>query len=60
MEVFSSIFSFIISHPAFSLWVLFYFLEKAVKLSPWKWDDILVDGIKWSLSKIPGLGKFLK
>ncbi len=31
--------------------VLFYVLEKIVKLSPAKWDDILVDGIKAMLVK---------
>lgn len=34
-------------------WVLivFYVAEKVVKLSPAKWDDILVDGIKAMLVK---------
>ena len=37
-------------------WVLivFYVLEKVVKLSPAKWDDILVDGIKSMLAKWSG------
>ena len=30
----------------------FYVLEKVVKLTPFKWDDILVDGIKEILFKL--------
>ncbi|MBA7633905.1 hypothetical protein ES703_41476 [subsurface metagenome] len=35
-------------------WILvgFYVLEKIVKISPAVWDDILVDGIKYVLSKL--------
>ena len=35
-------------------WILvgFYVLEKIVKLSPAKWDDILVDGVKDILAKL--------
>ncbi len=32
----------------------FMVLEKVVKLSPAKWDDILVDGIKEMLKKLLG------
>ena len=32
----------------------FMLLEKIVKLSPAKWDDILVDGIKSMLTKLKG------
>ena len=37
-------------------WILvgFYVLEKIVKISPAKWDDILVDGIKEILTKLKG------
>ena len=37
-------------------WILvgFYVLEKVVKISPAKWDDILVDGIKDMLTKLKG------
>jgi len=37
-------------------WILvgFYVLEKLVKVSPAKWDDILVDGIKEMLTKLKG------
>ena len=37
-------------------WILvgFYVLEKIVKISPAKWDDILVDGIKEMLTKLKG------
>ncbi len=31
-----------------------FIAEKAVKLSPMKWDDILVDGIKAALFKMAG------
>ena len=34
--------------------IVFYVLEKVVKLSPAKWDDILVDGIKAMLAKLLG------
>ena len=30
----------------------FVVLEKIVKLTPWPWDDILVDGIKAGLFKV--------
>jgi len=35
-------------------WILvgFYVLEKIVKISPAVWDDILVDGFKYILSKL--------
>ena len=38
-------------------WVLigFMVLEKVVKISPAKWDDIVVDGIKSMLEKLKGL-----
>jgi len=32
----------------------FVVLEKLVKMSPAKWDDILVDGIKEILKKLAG------
>lgn len=32
----------------------FYVLEKIVKLTPVKWDDILVDGIRSILKKLVG------
>ncbi len=32
--------------------IIFYVLEKVVKLSSAKWDDILVDGIKAMLTKL--------
>lgn len=32
----------------------FMIIEKIVKLSPCKWDDILVDGIKWTLTRLSG------
>jgi len=37
-------------------WILlgFVVLEKIVKMSPAKWDDILVDGIKEMLIKLKG------
>ena len=37
-------------------WILlgFMILEKIVKLTPAKWDDILVDGIKSILMKFVG------
>ena len=37
-------------------WILlgFVVLEKIVKMSPAKWDDILVDGIKEMLTKLKG------
>ncbi len=34
--------------------IAFYIIEKIVKLSPAKWDDILVDGIKWAIWRITG------
>lgn len=60
MNLFVSIWGFLLSNPALFVWLIFYFLEKAVKLSPWKWDDVLVDGLRWVFSKIPKLGRFLK
>ncbi len=35
-------------------WILlaFYVAEKIVKVTPVKWDDILVDGIKDGLTKL--------
>lgn len=38
-------------------WILigFVVLEKIVKISPAKWDDIVVDGIKSILEKLKGL-----
>ncbi len=35
----------------------FMILEKVVKISPAKWDDILVDGIKATLTKLVGKGQ---
>jgi len=35
----------------------FMVLEKIVKVSPAKWDDILVDGIKSMATKLVGKGK---
>ena len=32
--------------------VIFYIAEKVVKLTPVKWDDIIVDGIKSVLDKL--------
>ena len=34
--------------------LIFYIAEKVVKLTPFKWDDILVDGIKAILKKLTG------
>ena len=34
--------------------VAFYVLEKIVKVSPAKWDDILLDGIKSIFEKLFG------
>jgi hypothetical protein len=32
----------------------FYILEKVVKLTPFKWDDILLDGIWAGIKKVAG------
>ena len=32
--------------------IIFYVAEKVVKLTPFEWDDILVDGIKAILKKL--------
>jgi len=35
-------------------WILvaFFILEKIVKVTPAKWDDIVIDGAKWLIWKI--------
>lgn len=40
-------------------WVLVGFMvaEKLVKISPAKWDDIIVDGVKSIVSKLAGKSK---
>jgi len=40
-------------------WVLLGFMvaEKVVKVTPCKWDDIVVDGIKAGIYKIAGKSK---
>ena len=39
------------------LLLVFYIAEKVVKVTPVKWDDILIDGLKEGLNKII-VGKF--
>lgn len=34
--------------------VAFYIAEKIVKLTPFTWDDILIDGIKAMIKKLAG------
>lgn len=34
----------------------FYIAEKVVKITPMKWDDILVDGLKAGFNKVFGGG----
>ena len=48
------------ANPSFSLLLLFTVLEKIVRLTPFKWDDIIVDGLRWLFKHIPVLGRFLK
>ena len=37
--------------------VIFYIAEKIVKLTPFEWDDILIDGIKAVIKKLAGKGE---
>lgn len=43
----------IIEHWEYIL-ITFMAIEKAVKLSPAKWDDIIIDGIRWVFSRLAG------
>jgi len=47
----SFVVQFVIARWDFFALLLFWAAEKVVRLTPWKWDDLTIDFIRWIIAK---------